>query len=158
MAAFIEQAWRICACIAFMVMLGTLFLQVVARYLISTPVLWASEVSQLAFNWVIFLGGLSVMRQQTNIRMDVVYASWSRRSQTIADILFAALFLIMMIALVGSAWHILSASARFRMSMTGLPLYNLYIPGVIFVVGSIPICALVVMELCRNLRSPEKRS
>jgi TRAP-type C4-dicarboxylate transport system permease small subunit len=158
MAAFIEQAWRICACIAFMVMLGTLFPQVVARYLISTPVLWASEVSQLAFNWVIFLGGLSVMRQQTNIRMDVVYASWSRRSQTIADILFAALFLIMMIALVGSAWHILSASARFRMSMTGLPLYNLYIPGVIFVVGSIPICALVVMELCRNLRSPEKRS
>jgi TRAP-type C4-dicarboxylate transport system permease small subunit len=158
MAAFIEQAWRICACIAFMVMLGTLFLQVVARYLISTPVLWASEVSQLAFNWVIFLGGLSVMRQQTNIRMDVVYASWSRRSQTIADILFAALFLIMMIALVGSAWHILSASARFRMSMTGLPLANLYIPGVIFVVGSIPICALVVMELCRNLRSPEKRS
>lgn len=157
MAAFTEQAWRICACIAFMVMLGTLFLQVVARYLIPTPVLWASEVSQLAFNWVIFLGGLSVMRQQTNIRMDVVYASWSRRAQMIADILYAALFLIMMVALVGSAWHILSASARFRMSMTGLPLYNLYIPGVIFVVGSIPICALVVMELCRNLRSPEKR-
>lgn len=158
MAAFIERVWRICAFVAFMVMLGTLFYQVVARYLLSTPVLWASEVSQMAFNWVIFLGGLSVMRQQTNIRMDVVYSSWSRRARTIADILYEALFLVMMIALVGSAWHILGASARFKMSMTGLPLYNLYIPGVIFVVGSIPICALVVMELCRNLRSPEDPS
>jgi TRAP-type C4-dicarboxylate transport system permease small subunit len=157
-AVLIEKIWRICAFVAFMVMLGTLFYQVVARYLLSTPVLWASEVSQMAFNWVIFLGGLSVMRQQTNIRMDVVYASWSRRAQTIADLLYAILFMIMMVALAGSGWHILSASARFRMSMTGLPLYNLYIPGVIFVVGSIPICALVVMELYRNLRSPEGRS
>jgi TRAP-type C4-dicarboxylate transport system permease small subunit len=39
MAAFIEQAWRICAWIAVVGLLGTLFLQVVARYLISTPVL-----------------------------------------------------------------------------------------------------------------------
>jgi TRAP-type C4-dicarboxylate transport system permease small subunit len=157
-AAPIEKVWRICAFVAFITMLGTLFYQVVARYLLSTPVLWASEVSQMAFNWVIFLGGLSVMRQQTNIRMDVVYASWGKRAQTIADILYAALFLVMMIALLGSAWHILRASARFRMSMTGLPLYNLYIPGVIFVVGSIPICVLVVMELCRSLCSPEEPS
>jgi TRAP-type C4-dicarboxylate transport system permease small subunit len=149
-AAFIEQAWRICSCIAFMVMLGTLFLQVAARYVISTPVLWASEVSQLAFNWVIFLGGLSVMRQRTNIRMDVVYASWSARARAIADLLYTGLFMVMMVALVGSAWHILSASARFRMSMTGLPLYNVYIPGVIFVVGSIPICALVMIEIYRG--------
>jgi TRAP-type C4-dicarboxylate transport system permease small subunit len=104
---------------------------------------------------VIFLGGLSVMRQQTNIRMDVVYASWSARAQAIADFLYTGLFMVMMVALVGSAWHILSASARFRMSMTGLPLYNLYIPGVIFVIGSIPICALVMIEIYRGRQSSD---
>jgi TRAP-type C4-dicarboxylate transport system permease small subunit len=60
-------------------LLATMFLafiiQIVMRYVVNSPVGWTTEVSTLAWLWGILWGAALVLRDEEEIRFDVVYGS-----------------------------------------------------------------------------------
>jgi TRAP-type C4-dicarboxylate transport system permease small subunit len=58
--------------VTFVVMTLALGLQVVFRYVLNRPLVWSEELSLLFFVWFVFLGGSAGMRDERQIRVDVI--------------------------------------------------------------------------------------
>ena len=60
-------------------LLATLFLafivQIVFRYLLNFPVGWTSELSTVAWIWLVLWGAAFVVREDEEIRFDILYGS-----------------------------------------------------------------------------------
>lgn len=81
------------------IMLAVMFIaficQVVFRYVLNLPVGWASELSIVMWLWLVLWGAAFVVREEEEIRFDILYSSVSpkvRRGMVILSAL-AALFL-----------------------------------------------------------------
>jgi TRAP-type C4-dicarboxylate transport system permease small subunit len=61
------------------VLLSTIFLafivQIVFRYLLNFPVGWTSELSTVAWIWLVLWGAAFVVREDEEIRFDILYGS-----------------------------------------------------------------------------------
>jgi TRAP-type C4-dicarboxylate transport system permease small subunit len=61
------------------VLLATIFLafivQIVFRYLLNFPVGWTSELSTVAWIWLVLWGAAFVVREDEEIRFDIIYGS-----------------------------------------------------------------------------------
>lgn len=59
-------------------MLGAMFvafiLQIVFRYLLNFPVGWTSELSAVLWIWLVLFGAAFVLREEEEIRFDLIYA------------------------------------------------------------------------------------
>lgn len=82
-------------------LLATVFvsfiLQIVFRYVLGWPVGWTLEVSTLAWMWLVLWGAAFVVREQDEIRFDILYSVVSERTRRGFAIL-AALALIALFA------------------------------------------------------------
>ena len=127
------EALLVAICItAFVAMIGTLAVQVVSRHLIVVPLLWASEAGQIAFNVIVFVGGLLAVARGDLISMDGILdrlsGVWPDRIRLFHGLLLAGVA----VYLIPTGWQIVSTAMRFSLGMTGLPLAVIYIPGAIF--------------------------
>ncbi len=81
------------------IMLAVMFIaficQVVFRYLLNLPVGWASELSIVMWLWLVLWGAAFVVREEEEIRFDILYSSVRPGTRRVMVILsaIAALFL-----------------------------------------------------------------
>ena len=61
--------------LAFAGLIGTVFLQVLARNVLEQPLIWTLDVAQLLFSWCIFLGAAVAFRRGGHYALDL----WPRR-------------------------------------------------------------------------------
>jgi C4-dicarboxylate transporter, DctQ subunit len=80
-------------------MLGTLFvafiLQIVFRYLLNFPVGWTSELSAVLWIWLVLFGAAFVLREDEEIRFDLIYAGARPRLRRIMLLLSAAALILL---------------------------------------------------------------
>jgi len=57
------------------VMFAAFLLQIVFRYLLNLPVGWTSEVSAILWIWLVLFGAAFVLREEEEIRFDLLYAA-----------------------------------------------------------------------------------
>jgi TRAP-type C4-dicarboxylate transport system permease small subunit len=78
-------------------MLGAMFLafilQVVFRYLLNLPIGWTNEISVVLWLWLVLWGAAFVLREEEEIRFDLIYGAVGQRARR-------AMFLISAGALV----------------------------------------------------------
>jgi len=90
-----------------------LLLEVFCRYVLSSPTVWANELTQLLFGFYAAMSGGYIMAHRGHVNVDILYSTLSKRSQAILDVLTSALFFVFMAALVyfGSsmAWESIAA-------------------------------------------------
>jgi TRAP-type C4-dicarboxylate transport system permease small subunit len=83
------------------IMLAALFLafivQIVFRYLLNFPIGWTHELSIVAWIWLVLWGAAFVVREDEEIRFDLVYGS-VRASTRRLMVVFAALSLVALYA------------------------------------------------------------
>jgi len=77
-------------------MIGILCWEVVTRYLIGDPTIWAHEVSGHIFAAYSVLGGAYVLLVNEHVRSDVVYGRLSPRGRAILDLVTFPLFLMLL--------------------------------------------------------------
>jgi len=86
-----------CAEIALAAMLVLMFasflLQIVFRYLLNFPVGWTNEISVVLWIWLVLFGAAFVVREEEEIRFDLIYASVGARGRR-------AMFIISAVALI----------------------------------------------------------
>lgn len=54
-------------------MVAAIFLQVLARYLFNYPLSWPEELGRFLFAWIVFLGIVSVLRNDELLGVDLLY-------------------------------------------------------------------------------------
>ncbi len=84
-----RRAENVLAAMLFL-MFASFLLQIVFRYLLNFPVGWTNEVSVVLWIWLVLFGAAFVVREEEEIRFDLVYASVGARARRVMFILSAA--------------------------------------------------------------------
>ena len=91
---------------------GLLLVEVIRRYLLNSPTVWANELSQMLFGAYVVLCGGHILVSGGHVNVDIVYSRLSRKTQAKLDIITSFLFFafcVMMVFYGGSlAWESLS--------------------------------------------------
>ena len=70
------------------------YYEVVGRFLFNSPTIWVHESTFLMFGMQYMLSGAFAYREDQHVRVDVIYAKFSRRGKAIADIITSVFFFI----------------------------------------------------------------
>lgn|SRR5690606_31301526 len=99
-AAWLSRRAENVATILLAAIFVTFILQIVFRYVLSWPVGWTLEVSTLAWTWLVLWGGAFIVREDDEIRFDILYgavpASVRRAFTVISNAVLALLLIISM--------------------------------------------------------------
>lgn len=58
-----------------LVMFAAFLLQIIFRYLLNLPVGWTNEISVVLWIWIVLFGAAFVVREEEEIRFDLIYAA-----------------------------------------------------------------------------------
>lgn len=75
------------------IMFVAFILQVVFRYLLNWPTGWASELTIVMWLWLVLWGAAVVLREDEEIRFDVVWSSVGRRARRVMAIISAVMLI-----------------------------------------------------------------
>ena len=64
--------------------------EIVFRYLINLPIGWTHEVSVILWLWIVLFGAAFVLRDDEEIRFDVIYSAVGRRMKRVLIVVGAA--------------------------------------------------------------------
>lgn len=102
------------------------FGNVVLRYGFDTGIVFSEEVSRYLFVWVIFLGAIVVMRDDSHMRVDIVLLKLPPFWRRACALLSAALMLIACWMLLSGSWTQASLNWDVKAQVSGLPMPLVY--------------------------------
>ncbi|HET6620590.1 MAG TPA: TRAP transporter small permease subunit, partial [Dongiaceae bacterium] len=80
-------------------MLGAMFaaflLQIAFRYLLNLPIGWTNEFSAVLWLWLVLFGAAFVLREEEEIRFDLLYAAVGARARRVMMLVAAAGLLVL---------------------------------------------------------------
>jgi TRAP-type C4-dicarboxylate transport system permease small subunit len=80
-------------------LLATMFLafivQIAFRYLLNFPIGWTSELSTAAWIWLVLWGAAFVVREDEEVRFDIIYGSVGRPARRIMAVTVAAALVVL---------------------------------------------------------------
>src|SRR3954465_3904401 len=130
------------------VMFGTFILQIFFRYVLNRPVGWSEEVIITAWLWTVLWGAAFVIREQEEIRFDIIYSNLSARTRRVLTVITG----IVLVALYGISLPASYAYVSFmkveRSSYLHIPINLMYAIYIIFLVACIGrYCWLIVTAI-----------
>ena len=90
--------WAVLAVIAY-------YYEVVARYVFNSPTNWVHESMFLMFGIQYMLAGAYAYRDETHVRVDIVYSHLSDRGRAICDIITSAFFFLFAGTMLVTGWR-----------------------------------------------------
>jgi TRAP-type C4-dicarboxylate transport system permease small subunit len=69
--------------------------QIVFRYLLNFPIGWTSELSSITWTWLVLWGAAFVVREEEEIRLDIIYGSVSRNGRRYMSLFVAAALVVL---------------------------------------------------------------
>ena len=119
-------------------------LQIVTRYLLNAPLSWTAEFSTLCWVWGILWGAGLVLRDEEEIRFDVIYGALPPAAKRVADtITGTAVVVIFGWSLPAMADYVTFMKVE-KSAYLGIRFDILYSVYLIFAVGQIVRHALIV--------------
>lgn len=77
------------------VMFAAFILQIVFRYLLNFPIGWTNELSVVLWIWLVLWGAAFVLREEEEIRFDLIYASVGPRARRVMFLTAASALVIL---------------------------------------------------------------
>lgn len=121
-------------------MSGATFMNVLARYVLNSPIDWAEEFSRYAFIWLAFMAAVVATTHKRQITIDILVTSLPRRGQSICRVLVDLVTLILMGAMAYYGW-LAARAATSQTATLGIPRYWVYM--------SAPVAAVLIF--CHTL-------
>ncbi|MEE8349157.1 MAG: TRAP transporter small permease subunit [Acidobacteriota bacterium] len=123
--------------------------EVVARYLLRQPTIWAMETSQYFFLATTVLGGGYLLLHGGHVNVAILYGRLSTRIRALFDVVTSLFFFLFIVALLRSTWMTtVDAVVNLEHSPTywGPPIYPVYI------VMTLGIVLLLMQGLAKLIR------
>jgi len=98
-----EWVGRIVA-VGILLMIGLVSFEVVMRYALRAPTVWATELITFVFAGYIFLGAGYTLLHRDHVNMDVVYSRLPVRAQATLDVLTAGFVFLYCWLLISTGW------------------------------------------------------
>ena len=103
--------------------------EVVVRYLLRAPTVWAFDVSYIMYGTLFMMGGAYTLSRNGHVRGDFIYRLWQPRTQAKVELaLYFLFFFPGILALIFSGWRYASRSWRFgevsSMSPANIPIFQ----------------------------------
>jgi TRAP-type mannitol/chloroaromatic compound transport system permease small subunit len=142
---------RLSKWIIVLMMLVTSF-EVVMRYIVKKPTIWAWDLNIQLFAAAIMLGGAYTLREDAHVRMDVLVSSLSPRARAWLDVWTFALFAMGVIILTWGGWEMawMSIKARERMPTVWAPPY--YFMKMLVPLGGVLVMVQGVADVLKKLK------
>ncbi|CDX33672.1 putative DctQ-like TRAP transporter [Mesorhizobium sp. SOD10] len=93
--------WSVLAVIAY-------YYEVVARYVFNSPTNWVHESMFLMFGIQYMLAGAYAYRDETHVRVDILYSHLSERGRALCDIITSAFFFLFIGTMLVTGWRFAS--------------------------------------------------
>ena len=71
-------------------MFAAFILQIIFRYLLNLPIGWTNEISVILWIWIVLFGAAFVVREEEEIRFDLIYAAVGPKARRIMFLISAA--------------------------------------------------------------------
>jgi TRAP-type C4-dicarboxylate transport system permease small subunit len=75
-------------------MFAAFLLQITFRYLLNLPIGWTNEISVVLWIWIVLFGAAFVVREEEEIRFDLVYGSVGPRAKRAMTVICAAAIVV----------------------------------------------------------------
>jgi len=82
------------SCFALVVVVLSVTYGVIMRYLFEVAPIWTSELSAIAFTWLVFLGASAAYKRKMHIGIDLLTKRLSGRAQWLVDLVVQLILLI----------------------------------------------------------------
>lgn len=122
-------------------MLGGMFaaflLQIAFRYLLNLPIGWTNEASVVLWIWLVLFGAAFVLREEEEIRFDLVYASVGATGRRLMTVLSAAGLLVLYVMSLPAAWDyvtFMKVESTAYLNIRFDVLYSIYIVFIVAVI------------------------
>lgn len=76
-------------------MFAAFILQIVFRYLLNLPIGWTNELSVILWIWLVLWGAAFVIREEEEIRFDLIYASAGPKARRIMFLVVSASLIVL---------------------------------------------------------------
>jgi len=103
---FFDRFEEIVGGAAFVAMTAMVFVNVVCRYLLNSPLPGSDELATLAFTWATFLGASVGIKRQIHLGIEFVTRLFPPRVQALCGLLVSALIGLFAVLLFFYSWHI----------------------------------------------------
>jgi TRAP-type mannitol/chloroaromatic compound transport system permease small subunit len=145
-----EWLGRIVA-VGILLMIGLVSFEVVMRYALRSPTVWATELITFVFAGYIFLGAGYTLLHRDHVNMDVVYSRLPARGQATLDVLTAGFALLYCWLLVTTGWD--TAWSALQTGRTTGTDWNppLFPAAVLLPIGAGLLLLQVIAKLVRDL-------
>jgi TRAP-type C4-dicarboxylate transport system permease small subunit len=90
------------------VMFGAFVVQIVFRYFFNFPIGWAAELSVVMWLWLVLWGAAFVLRQDEEIRFDLLSASAGRRARIAMGIVAGVALVVLYAASLPASYNYVS--------------------------------------------------
>lgn len=138
------SALNFLSCIALVVMLVLITVEVVLRSLFDTSTEMAEEISTYALVALVFLGLPRLMLKDGLLKVDAIYGRLSQRAQHALTILYSLMALAISYEYTYQIWRLVGSSFRRGAKSTTLLEVPLYLPQTLVLIG---LCGLMLALL-----------
>ncbi len=90
----------------------TIFIQVVTRYLFDRPIVWVEELATYAFIWGTFIGASLGLKRGRHIRIETFVAALRPRGAALVRLVAWLFVLTLMVFLVRHGWTVMAMEGR----------------------------------------------
>ena len=115
-------AWL--AVIALVVMFGLVFLNVIMRYMLSSPLQWSEEIVTSLFVWTVFIGSAYAYRKHAPLGVDIVvnllHGKTKKTLMFIVSILELAILIMLTVICSQYAYNLLYVRGVFKPAVTDI--------------------------------------
>ena len=149
----VVNAERVVAAALLSLTLVLVLIQVVSRYVFSSPLSWTEELARFALVWLTFISAGFVMARRLHVTVDLVAAKLNRRAAVLMDAFAMLVVLVVSGAMTVAGTQFAVSAARLNAPATDLPMSVVYTAAVL---GFALIFMHGVLNTFVNLRHPEK--
>jgi len=135
--------------VLFVVIIFSVFYQVVSRYVFQAPPVWTEEVSRFSLVWLILLGSSVCIRKSRHFNVDYITQLLSKKAVYILNILLSLLIVGFLTVAFYFGIEVMSNSLYVTSPALGIPMAYIYL---VFPIGfgvNLMEAVIVVFELIK---------
>ena len=145
--ARLHRAAELVAAAMFATMFAAFLIGVVSRYVFNNPVSWSIEVCSIAYVWIVFFSGATIVPMSQHITFDMLYKTVGPGARRAFAIVSSASIGLIFLAGLPTTLEYIGFVAQKRTLMLHIPMSYVYSCFALFMIGAIVRSALSLRRL-----------
>lgn len=135
------------------VMIALVFFNVILRFFFNSGLVWSEEVSRYVFVYVIYLGAIVAMKENSHLGVDTFIKNAPEKLKWLLFVIGRIIIIVVMAILFKGSLAMVVQSHTAKAAATGLPLSVVYGIGLLTGAAIILIALLNIIDVIRDPKS-----